>query len=250
MKALITGHKGFIGTQLNAELERQGWEVSGIDLKDSRDMAAPGELNKFKNTDVIFHLAAHPTAVSPNTIDAMYAAIDYSNKTGAYLVFASSAAVYHPMSGIYAAQKILCENMIRDYLDPADYTILRFFNVFGHDGHGVIDRFIRAYVKGEPLIIHGSGEQRRDYVYVSDVVRAMIVSANGYISGAYNIGQGKNVSVNELLDYFPGAKLQYKKGNVGPEGSRAILSTEFPWHTIESDIENYIKLEIKNYETT
>lgn len=249
MRTLITGHRGFIGTQLNAELEAQGHEVFGIDLKDSRDVATPGQLDDWKNIDTVFHLAAHPTVVSPNTIDAMYAVIDYVGRTGAHLIFASSAAVYHPMSGIYAAQKILCENLIRTYLEDEDYTILRFFNVFGHDGHGVIDRFVRAYVKEEPLLIHGSGEQKRDYVHVNDVVRAMCVAADADIGGTHDIGQGFAISINDLLNYFPGAKIRYEKGNVGVTKSFAHLTPQFPWKAIESDIENYIKLEIKNYDT-
>lgn len=247
MKALITGHKGFLGTALNAELERLGWDVCGIDLKDSRDVATPGQLDDFKNVDVVFHLAAHPTVVSPNTIDAMYAVIDYVDRIGAHLVFASSAAVYHPMSGIYAAQKILCENLIRTYLDEEDYTILRLFNIFGHDGHGVIDNFVRAYLKKEPLVINGSGEQKRDYIHVSDVVRAMYVAAEADVGGTHDIGQGFAISINDLLQYFPGAKVHYAKGNVGVTKSFAHLTPQFPWKAIESDIENYIKLET-NYD--
>lgn len=250
MRSLITGHKGWIGTNLNQLLEQRGHEVVGIDLKDSRDVATPGQLDDFKNIDVVFHLAAHPVAVSPNTIDAMYAVIDYVDRTGAHLVFASSAAVYTPNVSVYAAQKNLCETLIRKYLEPFDYTILRLFNVIGHDGHGVVDKFIRAYAKEEELVVNGSGRQRRDFIHVNDVTNAMLIAAEKDIGGTIDIGSATAYSVNEILEFFPQAKIKrVRSSEVGVLGSVAHPNLNFPWAPRESNLEDYIELEIKNYAT-
>lgn len=255
MKALITGHKGFIGTQLNRLLEEHHWEVVGIDLKDSRDVATPGQLDDFKDVTHVFHLAAHPVAVSPNTIDATYAVIDYVKRTGAHLVFASSAAVYHPHTSVYGAQKTLCETLIRKALEPQDYTILRLFNVIGHDGHGVVDKFIRSHVQKEPLRVYGSGQQRRDYVHVNDVVQAMREVAESECGGTYDIGTGHSFSVNQILEFFPGAKSVRDIGSVGVMDSVAVLNPNLPWYPVElngtpASLEDYIELELNNYGTT
>lgn len=248
MRCLITGAKGFIGRNLNEMLEAQGHEVFGIDLKDARDVATPGQLDDFKAVDAVFHLAAHPVAVSPNTLDAMYAVIDYVDRLGCHLVFASSAAVYHPHASVYAAQKTLCEALIRKHLEPHQYTILRLFNVIGHDGPGVVDLFIRAHAQTNKLEVNGNGEQRRDYINVNDVVRAMIKVAELDLGGTHDIGTGKSHSINEILEFFPGAKVERKKSDlVGVLDSKAILTANLPWMPIESNLEDYIELELKNY---
>ncbi len=59
--------------------------------------------------------------------------------------------------------------------------------------------FADKMLKGEPVVINGDGKQTRDYVYVSDVVRAIKLAANRSYVGIINIGTGKQVSVNTLF---------------------------------------------------
>ena len=86
MKAIITGHKGFIGSKLYKALEEKGWDLLGIDLKSGKDVIE--ELHEFKdgsflekysnfNPDVIFHMACfskvpysikHPIRTCKNNI--------------------------------------------------------------------------------------------------------------------------------------------------------------------------------------
>lgn len=64
---------------------------------------------------------------------------------------------------------------------------------------GVIIEFIKRVSRGEPLIIFGDGNQTRDFVYVDDVVKAMINALrNEKAYGIYNIGSGKATTINEL----------------------------------------------------
>jgi UDP-glucose 4-epimerase len=137
------------------------------------------------------------------------------------IVFSSSSSVYcsdnvfpTPEDGTqlpvspYAVNKLACEHLIRMYTEaygiPA--TILRFFNVFGPRQRpsspysGVISLFCDRALRGEPLIIHGSGEQTRDFVFVSDVAGAICAAAKQRQPRApvINIGSGRETRILDL----------------------------------------------------
>jgi UDP-glucose 4-epimerase len=89
---------------------------------------------------------------------------------------------------------------------------LRYFNVYGprHQEEGsyatVIAIFRRQLRYGQPLTVVGDGEQRRDFTFVGDVVRANILAAmNHEVHGTFNIGTGVNYSINELARMVGGA---------------------------------------------
>jgi nucleoside-diphosphate-sugar epimerase len=84
---------------------------------------------------------------------------------------------------------------------------LRYFNVYGprQPTTGayalVLGVFLRQRKEGRPLTIHGAGEQRRDFVHVSDVVEANLAAYRSAAQGVtLNVGSGTNVSVQELAD--------------------------------------------------
>jgi UDP-glucose 4-epimerase len=86
-------------------------------------------------------------------------------------------------------------------------TVLRYFNVYGprqpQTGNYalVMGVFLRRWIDGQPLVIHGTGTQRRDFVHVRDVVRANILAFENPRHGEiYNVGSGSNLSVKELAD--------------------------------------------------
>jgi UDP-glucose 4-epimerase len=141
-----------------------------------------------------------------------------ASKSVSAFIFASSCAVYgdpvrmpitedHPLNpkSPYAATKIAGETFVNSYSSLYGYrhVIFRFFNVYGPRQSkayaGVISEFIKRISKGEPPVIFGDGEQTRDFVYVRDVVRAVILSLkNDGASGVYNIGSGTSITINEL----------------------------------------------------
>jgi UDP-glucose 4-epimerase len=82
---------------------------------------------------------------------------------------------------------------------------LRFFNVFGprQDPRGpyaaAVPIFIEKALRGETLMIHGDGEQTRDFICVTDIVAAIVhVTLTPGITGVYNAGYGGMMTVNEL----------------------------------------------------
>lgn len=85
-------------------------------------------------------------------------------------------------------------------------TILRYANVYGpgqdpYGEAGVVSIFARQILLREPCVIYGDGEQTRDFVYVDDVAHANML-ALGAPPGIFNVGSGREVSVNELLSAF------------------------------------------------
>jgi len=135
-------------------------------------------------------------------------------------VFASSAAVYgepqylpidekHPLRPLnpYGATKVACEAYISAFHFTYDIPaiILRIFNAYGPRQTGayagVISKFIKRALSGESLIIYGDGEQTRDFIYVDDVVGAIVEALESDLNfGIFNIGTGKATSINELAE--------------------------------------------------
>ncbi len=98
-----------------------------------------------------------------------------------------------------------CEMFSKLYKLPT--LCLRYFNVYGprQPSEGayalVLGVFLRQSRKGEPLTIHGAGDQRRDFVHVRDVVEANLAAFRSSAEGvSLNVGSGVNYSVKEIAD--------------------------------------------------
>jgi UDP-glucose 4-epimerase len=116
----------------------------------------------------------------------------------------------------YSVSKVSGEKMCKMYseLFGLDTAILRYFNVYGEreptkgQYAPVIGKFLRQVALGEPMTIVGDGEQRRDFTYIKDVVDANILcmKCEGDLGGEmFNIGTGKNYSINEIADMVGGS---------------------------------------------
>lgn len=130
------------------------------------------------------------------------------------LVFVSSGgAVYgdcdgateHTLPGpasYYGSHKYLAERYVE--LSGLSYAIARLANVYGPGQRadlegGVVSIFLRLLSAGGPVTINGGGDQRRDFVYVDDVVDALLTMLYSHKDGLYNVGTGESTSVSELL---------------------------------------------------
>jgi UDP-glucose 4-epimerase len=200
--------------------------------------------------EAVFHLAALTSVVeSMENIDEcisinLHGALNVlkaarENKVKK-VVFASSAAVYgespelpkiesmrlEPKSP-YAITKVdgeyYCNLFHESFAVPTVCT--RFFNVFGErqDPHSAyasaIPMFIAKALKNESITIYGDGTQTRDFVYVKDIVKALLLlKENG--SGVYNLGYGKAIDLNTLVVMIRSllhsdAPIQYKPERPG-----------------------------------
>ncbi len=105
----------------------------------------------------------------------------------------------------YGMSKLAAEGYLDLFsrLHGLDTVSLRLGNVYGprqdpHGEAGVVAIFCGALLKGERPKVFGDGEQTRDYVYVGDVVQAMLTAADSHATGAFNIGTGRETSVLEV----------------------------------------------------
>ena len=183
--------------------------------------------------DVIFHLAA-VVAVQQTIQDPVESAmvndigtinvLEAGRRCGVRrFVLASSCAVYgddprlpkdETMPAVpaspYAVHKLAGEHQVRVYseLFGLKTASLRFFNVFGPRQNpsspysGVISIFMTRAVADQAPVIYGDGRQSRDFVYVKDVVKALMLAAgsNDAAAGPINIGTGSAVTINLLWD--------------------------------------------------
>jgi UDP-glucose 4-epimerase len=186
--------------------------------EDLRDAVAGAE--------VVFHLAAQAdvgTSVERPAYDAevnvlgTLRVLEAARAAGAHVVFSSTGgAVYgetarparedDPLTPLapYGASKLAGEQYLATWnrLHGTGHVTLRFANVYGPrqlpklEG-GVIAIFMNRIAAGEPVTIFGDGEQTRDFVYVTDVVAAMLAAAK-HRGGVFNVGTGIETSVNRL----------------------------------------------------
>lgn len=183
------------------------------------------------NKNYIFHLAAMssvPLSIEQpikcnkinvtGTVKLLKSAVKNNVKK---IVFSSSSAVYGenknmplketeplmPMSP-YASSKASCELYLKAFHESygLNYTALRYFNVFGSNQDknsqyaAVIPNFISALLEGNQAIIYGDGEQTRDFVHVSDIVKANIAACESSYNGVVNVASGKKLSINRLYE--------------------------------------------------
>jgi UDP-glucose 4-epimerase len=109
----------------------------------------------------------------------------------------------------YAAERYVQATGRRSDLDsPFHVTSLRMFNVYGprqpldNPYQGVLGIFIGNLLRNEPITIFGDGDQSRDFIYISDVVRGWVAALNNEstFGQVLNIGSGRRLTINQLAD--------------------------------------------------
>jgi UDP-glucose 4-epimerase len=185
-----------------------------------------------RGCEIVFHQAALGSI--PRSIDDPLTSND-ANVTGTLnvllaardcdvrrVVVASSSSVYGPRSPLpnherlaptpvspYAVSKLAGEGYARAFAEVygVDTVSLRYFNVFGPRQDPLspyacaIPAFLTAILAGRAPVVYGDGTQSRDFTYVDNVVDANVLamSADGVAGKAYNVGCGRQTSLNHLL---------------------------------------------------
>ena len=235
--------------------------------------------------DVVFHFAAmarvqpsieNPIEYHKVNVDGTLNMLKFCADKGVKrFVFSSSSSVYgdveqkdlpttekselNPMSP-YALHKLIGEQYCNLFskLYGLETVCLRYFNVYGErqplEGAYclVMGIFARQLLNNEPLTINGTGEQRRDFTYVKDVVEAnvragfMKMNFNGDI---FNIGNGNNKSVNQLADMIGGNATRIHRPPV-TEPKETLADNFKAWEILgwkpEGNLENWVKKYKKN----
>ncbi|MDP2949922.1 MAG: NAD-dependent epimerase/dehydratase family protein [Chloroflexota bacterium] len=189
------------------------------------------EVFEREHPEVVFHLAARASvsaSVREPAVDAETNVLGAIRVLEAAHLFGTRKVVYtstggalygeperlpcderHPIRPLapYGTSKYVGELYVELFhrLHNLDYTILRYGNVYGprqnpYGEAGVIAIFGGLMLAGKQPIINGSGEQERDFVFVSDVVEANVLALEKGSGQAFNIGSGVGASVNRVFD--------------------------------------------------
>lgn len=208
---LSSGHidnlRGFKGTIIEQD-------IADIDLE-----------KYFPKLDVIFHEAAIADSQSTDRkkmfhciLGGLVNVLNYSLSHGCKLIYASSSGVYGnskvPMRegegeepiNIYSEAKLQVDNFAKRYFEKSERIVgLRYFNIYGpgeeykNKTANIIWQFYCQMKEGIRPEVFGSGEQRKDFIYVKDVIKANLLALEAKKSFIVNIGIGKTASFNEII---------------------------------------------------
>jgi UDP-glucose 4-epimerase len=191
------------------------------DIFDESEEKYDKYIEQLKTIDVVFHLAAlariQPSFEKPQeTMDintrGTSLLCEFARKNNAKVVYAGSSSFY---GGVYlnpyTFTKWQGEEICKMYSEVygTSTVIARFFNVYGkrHLKTGpyatVVGIFENQKSNNQALTITGTGEQRRDFTHVDDITSGLISMSKEEWSGeVFNLGTGKNHSINELAKMF------------------------------------------------
>lgn len=228
--------------------------IHELDIADEKNLDAIQ--NIFIDANTIFHCAAiarvQPSIQNPihyeknNTIgvvNSLKAAVDSKVKR---FIYSASSSAYGPTEKLpsiesdpvnpispYAAQKYYGEVVCKMFSEVygLETVSLRYFNVYGEKQNlggayaTVVGIFLDQLQHDKPLTINGDGEQRRDFTYVGDVVKANIFASISKKVGrgeVINIGSGANISINEVANMI-GDKFKFEKALKEPFANLASI---------------------------
>jgi nucleoside-diphosphate-sugar epimerase len=229
--AEVTALDNFVPTQITPAFDaiRSRLRLAVADIRDEEKVE-----RVVRDQEVIFNLAGKSGAADSNKTPLNDLDINCRGhltvleacrtfNPGVTIIFPSSRLVYgkplylpvdekHPLvpESIYAAHKLAVENyhLIYGNLYGLKATVLRISNPYGPfqagegRAYGIANSFIQAAVSNRPITLFGDGSQRRDYLYIDDLVEALLRAASLPESRGriYNIGDGRGTSLLELAE--------------------------------------------------
>ena len=232
--------------------------------------------------DAIFHLASITDTTNHDqfeqvhdNVESFRRILNFGRPNKTRIIYASSAATYGAAAeasvesngavpaNVYAFSKAIMDNLAtRVATENRDWIIigLRYFNVYGpreaHKGvpASMVYHLSKQMKAGQRPRIFKHGEQRRDFVYVKDVVAGSIRSLDAKSSGIYNLGFGQARSFNELIsvlndslntslepDYFDNPRAHYQNFTQADLTNARNALGYAPQFPLEAGVADYMK---------
>lgn len=242
------------------DLRLKEWRLSQLKTRpnftlhqlDISNLEAVGQVFHGARFDGVFNLAARAGVRSSLTDPWVYIdtnivgtlnLLELSRKHGAKkFILSSTSSVYgegdrpfredaqadKPLSP-YAASKKAAEALCYSYhhIYGMDITVFRYFTVYGPAGRPdmAVFRFIKWIMEREPLMLHGDGNQERDFTYVDDIARGTIsaLSLSGF--EIINLGNNQPITVNDLIGILEGFVGEQALIERGPQHTSDVSAT-------------------------
>ena len=215
---IVTGDRGFIGSELKQYLEQAGYRVHGL------DWATRGKTYSIDEpVEWIYHMGAVSSTDSgdwqellnkniQDTQDWIHAAQQWN----CGITYASSASIYGPWTSsaewgpvqpqhLYGVSKLAIDNWCAEQKFDIPVQGVRFFNVYGRNEQhkrqpSPVRRYLdQAATKRELVVWHHNGRYgSRDFISIDDTIQAMEQLRAARVSGVYNIGTGKTDSFYDI----------------------------------------------------
>lgn len=281
-RILVTGGAGFVGTNLIKRLLKENHEVISLDnystgYKTNHQPGCEyieGEINQidfdktFGKVDLIYHLAAlariQPSLTQPelfikNNFMGTLSVLEYARKHNIQVIYSGSSSKHHGLYGSpYAWSKYGGEELCKLYSSVYDLntTICRFYNVYGphHLKTGeyatVIGIFEDQFTNNKPLTIVGTGEQKRDFTHINDIVDGLVrCIGHNFKAEIFELGRGNNFSINEIANLFgksyPKINIPQRDGEYDSTLCSDPKAKEILGWSPKENLDNYIKKFIK-----
>ncbi len=224
MRILITGNKGFVGSETEKLLWKEGHQVIGYDLMDCLDIRDKELLNDFvvlHKPDRVLHLAAiarfadadkDPNLAFETNVLGTKNVVDVAKKYHIPLVFSSTGSCYMPITragaitedweckgnSVYGCTKYAGETYVKQH---TPHIILRYAHLYGREKrmHGLIGGFLDRINRGLAPTLYG-GKQSNDFTYIKDVALANFLALTApwdKWNNVYNIGTGESLTAKE-----------------------------------------------------
>lgn len=223
-KVMITGHRGFVGSETVRQLEAVGVEVIGYDILDGNDIRDFNQLKAFveqEKPDRILHLAAvarfaeadrNPRLTFETNMVGTSNVAQVCKMYHIPLVYSSTGSVYMPITQTppiteefkvmgnsqYGCSKLIGELFVQE-VNP--HIILRYSHIYGKEkrGHGLIGGYWARIQRGMKPMLYG-GDQSNDFCYIPDIAQANVkalLSEWDAWNNIYNIGTGEELTAEE-----------------------------------------------------
>lgn len=278
MNILVTGGSGFIGSHVVDKLIEAGHKVRILDIKKPHradveyfegDIISQRDIKRsLPGIEVIYHIAAFSdiNLVKTNPLPT----VNFNIMGTAYLleacrergiqrfILASSYFVPGRRGHLYTTAKLASERLCQDYhtLYSLPYTILRYGTVYGPRSRldDVVSGFVARALKGEDLLIYGSGEQKRNLVYVEDLARGNLAALKPAARNqTYTLAPERAMSIRELaelvrklfggkigIEYHPAREDDYQGRAVAAAKARKELGWE-PAVSFEEGVKKFVE---------